>query len=62
MLANIILTHDNTIKQFANKGKEKTDDNYITDNNLYFIGGFFAYLTYFFGASFYLQTFFGFVL
>lgn len=42
-----------------NKGKSDTEKNYITDNNLYLLGGIFAHLTFYFGYNFYLQSFFG---
>jgi hypothetical protein len=62
MLATLILIQHKTIKDVSNRGNSKDGSDYITDNDLYFIGGFFAYLAFYFGYNFCLQTFFGFVL
>ena len=62
MLATVVLLQHETIKNTSNKTKDKDDKNNITDNNLYFIGGFFVYLSIYFGMSFYHQLFFGMVL
>ncbi len=59
MMATMTISQHHTIKRISNKGKKKGDENYIEDWNIHLIGGFFAYLVFFFSRSFYYKVFLG---
>ena len=59
MMATVLLIKHNIIKDSANKGKKKGDDDYIVDWNIHLLGGVLAYMAIYCFMGFYTQTFFG---